>query len=748
MFAYDYYAGSPFGRQGYDGNNSPMKLYYDASVGVNAGSSCNCIIYGYELDPSRKAVVHEFTHSVESTISDMVYKGESGALKEAYSDIMAILAERNGASEMSTAERDDAWEMNAYHNNALEFSRNLQNPGSSKPNPTPSTYRDYDDAGDVHDNCTIIGHAAYRMSTKGFTDEEMERIWYHSLFYLSPNADFETCRAAVIASARDLKCRDDQIEAIEDAFDEVGIHGHAAHPLSSKGGIYCFATGGETPYPSFHVTLTGFGDVEGTRYDIDSSDVVGPGDVILKAAMLETAKDQNGKQVSRIPSGYYRVDITDSVDENNLLSSFAVAIGDEGLDRLDVHFNCSPVGSDRQYAPDGLTRDVVLVLDTSGSMIGQPIADTEKAALGFAEVVFGADASVSLVTFNTDPTVIAQGTENRQQLTEAIGDISNPMGGTNIESGLSQADKILAQSKADRKIIVLMSDGLPTDGLYGDELVKYADEIKGRGVSIYAIGAFSAVSEADLTDAVKLLDGIASNGMHYEANSSSELQYLFGDVADEINGTDFTYVEVACPVNVTVAYNGEILSSSDEDRSIQRTSFGTLTYKLKSADSETEGGSSDGSTSAQGQDDNESVDVVKVLKLRAGPNYNITIDGYDAGKMDYTIGFVDDKGNYSDMRTFKDIKVVDGTRVETGAGFADQVTMTIDADGDGKVDEQYTAGVNEEARLVTEAKSAPVKSEASRPPMYIVGGAFGALAVIAVITWAVLFRMSLRARRR
>ena len=46
-------------------------------------------------------------------------------------------------------------------------------------------------------------------------------------------------------------------------------------------------------------------------------------------------------------------------------------------------------------------------------------------------------------------------------------------------------------------------------------------------------------------------------------------------------------------------------------------------------------------------------------------DYDIDISGNGKGKMNYTIGFMDDDGDYTDMRKFKSIPVTKKTEIST-----------------------------------------------------------------------------------
>ena len=323
-------------------------------------------------------------------------------------------------------------------------------------------------------------------------------------------------------------------------------------------------------------------------------------------------------------------------------------------------------------------RDVALVLDVSGSMAGNPLEETKRASERFVNVAFDNDTHVGLVAYDDEAENLAGFGSSKRELNEAITSLKDG-GGTNIESGIAAARNLFESSDAGRHYLVLMSDGEPNDGKVGDELISYAQELKdpdndGRDDSIvYSLG-FNETAEGQ-----SLLRAIASNGCFYSVRSEDDLQAFFQDIADSINGVRFFYLRIACPVDVSVSQNGETLSSSGGIMST-RTSFGSLTFE--------ESGEEPGG------------DPVKVLRLREGASYEIAIEGTGSGEMDYSIGFVDDEGRYSDVRTFSSIAISNTTKISTVAEASDQTTLSVDDDGDGSVDRVYRAGANEEGELV------------------------------------------------
>ena len=97
------------------------------------------------------------------------------------------------------------------------------------------------DDGGEHVNSTIFSHAAYEMmtdpATRGISEETWAAVFYHSLYRLSPGATFADGRAAVLNTANAFGFTQAQQQAIERAFDDVGIVATAlTHPKCARNG--------------------------------------------------------------------------------------------------------------------------------------------------------------------------------------------------------------------------------------------------------------------------------------------------------------------------------------------------------------------------------------------------------------------------------------------------------------------------------------------------------------------------------
>lgn len=319
-------------------------------------------------------------------------------------------------------------------------------------------------------------------------------------------------------------------------------------------------------------------------------------------------------------------------------------------------------------------RDIVLVLDTSGSMSGTPMEETKKAATKFVNTILEEDASIGIVTYEDSANRLSDFSVDKEYLTGKVANISDG-GGTNIESGLAEAKSMLDSSNAKKKIIVLMSDGEPNEGKEGEDLIAYADDIKSDDILIYTLGFFENMSGSK-SSAQYLMEQLASDGCHYEVASADDLVFFFEDMADQINGQKYIYVRIACPVDVSVTYNGETLSSAENALNV-RTDFGTLTFE------DNENATSD-----------DEDDRIKVLRLKEGADYDVQIIGTGRGMMDYTIGFMDENGDYNDFRRFENVKITKQTMIDTVAAVSDESVLNIDENGDGKYDVKLRAKEN------------------------------------------------------
>ena len=195
------------------------------------------------LAGSLDVVAHELTHAVTDSSSELIYLDESGALNEAFSDIMGTAVEffhqPAGAfrGEADFIIGEDTFR--SYYGD-LHGVRSLSNPEVfGNPDHYNLRYAGPEDDGGVHINSTIASHAFYlavvggtnrtsRLTVKGVglaSMEQIERAFYRAFVYMLPaSATFSMARAATIQAARDLYGDGSAAEvSITQAWTAVGV---------------------------------------------------------------------------------------------------------------------------------------------------------------------------------------------------------------------------------------------------------------------------------------------------------------------------------------------------------------------------------------------------------------------------------------------------------------------------------------------------------------------------------------------
>jgi Zn-dependent metalloprotease len=254
-----------FGRLGLDGEGTPavalvhpaaleqwpvvgtaLAAYYagafwDGRMAVfGDGLPPGIIADGRRWGPSARAldlVAHEWTHGVIEATANFIYRHESGAIAEAFADIMGTAVEFATQSPGAGPMRADYL---IGEDATPDGVRSLSDP-SSRGGPDHVNRRDTAtaDNGGVHVNSTIVSHAFYLAVEGGINAtsslavegvgaanrRQLERVFYRAFVYLMPtSASFGLARAATIQSARDLYGRDSPAErATVQAWAAVGV---------------------------------------------------------------------------------------------------------------------------------------------------------------------------------------------------------------------------------------------------------------------------------------------------------------------------------------------------------------------------------------------------------------------------------------------------------------------------------------------------------------------------------------------
>ncbi|MCC7510623.1 MAG: VWA domain-containing protein [Planctomycetes bacterium] len=143
---------------------------------------------------------------------------------------------------------------------------------------------------------------------------------------------------------------------------------------------------------------------------------------------------------------------------------------------------------------DILPKDVIVVLDTSGSMMDDGKIDQARKALKFCISKLNEKDRFAIVTFSTEARklhdALTDASKEAREAALAKVDKIDATGGTNFESALRMAYELAGKESTRPCYILLMSDGLPTMGEITDVrgLAKLAKENRSNHVRIFPFG--------------------------------------------------------------------------------------------------------------------------------------------------------------------------------------------------------------------------------------------------------------------
>jgi Zn-dependent metalloprotease len=247
-YTYDYYY-KRFGRRGLDNadkriwnvthlvRRSDIFAATDLNPWLNAsyfgnglmyyGEGCVCTFVGQRynyLSGALDVVAHELTHGVTQYTSSLLYLNESGALNEAFSDIMGTSVEfffqpiGSGPGKADYLIGEDV--ITAGLPGTLDGIRSMENPALyGQPDHYSKRFIGTADNGGVHINSGIANQAFY-LAIEGGTNrtsgisvvgvgasnrDQIEKVFYRAFAQLMPStANFSMARAITLQAAQDL----------------------------------------------------------------------------------------------------------------------------------------------------------------------------------------------------------------------------------------------------------------------------------------------------------------------------------------------------------------------------------------------------------------------------------------------------------------------------------------------------------------------------------------------------------------
>lgn len=218
--------------------------------------------------------------------------------------------------------------------------------------------------------------------------------------------------------------------------------------------------------------------------------------------------------------------------------------------------NLSPGLGAKQEA---VAKDIVFVMDKSGSMAGEKLEQAKK-ALRFCVENLNKNDRFEIVPFSTEASSLFGkvenfSPENKQKAIEFIEDI-NPIGGTNIEEALDLA--LSAQQNNSKRpfFVIFMTDGKPTIGETEEaSLLKKVTTMNKENVRIFTFGIGTNLN-------THLLDKITESTNAYRT-------YVLPDEDIEIKVSDF-YTKASSPIltDIEVTFDKNVRISDVYDKKL------------------------------------------------------------------------------------------------------------------------------------------------------------------------------------
>lgn len=186
---------------------------------------------------SLDVVAHELTHGVQSFTSNLVYRGQSGALNEHFSDVFGVLVRQWKLGEKADKA---SWLIGAdvlIPAPTRRAIRDMENPGTAYADdpdlgtdPQPAHMKDFysgsSDNGGVHLNSGIPNRAFALVAKElgGFAWETAGRIWYDALLQLSSRSQFADMQSITTQiAADDKRFGKDAKKIVAAAWKKVGL---------------------------------------------------------------------------------------------------------------------------------------------------------------------------------------------------------------------------------------------------------------------------------------------------------------------------------------------------------------------------------------------------------------------------------------------------------------------------------------------------------------------------------------------
>ena len=192
---------------------------------------------------------------------------------------------------------------------------------------------------------------------------------------------------------------------------------------------------------------------------------------------------------------------------------------------------------------EALRLNVILTIDVSGSMLGEPLASAKAAAVEFVQSL-GVNDRVALVSFSDDVRPVLPLTNDKAALSTAIDGLV-ASGGTALYEAVQVSTYLASAAASDgqRAVVVLLSDGENDTQASTATSESSLDISRGSGIPVYPI-AFGS-----LTDVVYLEQLAQSTHGQFRAATSGTVASVYAELSTLLRSQYVVTVRAETPAD-------------------------------------------------------------------------------------------------------------------------------------------------------------------------------------------------------
>ncbi|BBM84268.1 VIT domain-containing protein [Candidatus Uabimicrobium amorphum] len=192
-------------------------------------------------------------------------------------------------------------------------------------------------------------------------------------------------------------------------------------------------------------------------------------------------------------------------------------------------------------------KDIVYILDTSGSMVGDKMEQAKKALQYCLHQLNGKD-NFNIVSFSTEATtykdkLISASKSNVKQALDYVDEEIFARGGTNLDEALTYAIDMAPKNSSRPYMIILLTDGKPTIGVTNaEQIIKKVQKANLSNLRLFSFGIGDQLN-------AKLLDRLAeeNNGTREYVSAKEDIEIKISNFVDKVSFPVLSDIKIQFP---------------------------------------------------------------------------------------------------------------------------------------------------------------------------------------------------------